>query len=444
MTREQYEAGVERMPRVHLRRRRLPGRAQPALQHAGRRLAVLRLPRLRAVNPSPYLYYIAFDDFALCGSSPEPLVTVQGSRVETRPDRRHAPAGRDAAEDRRLMDDLRADEKERAEHVMLVDLGRNDLGRVCAPGTVKVDELMEMELYSHVIHMVSTVSGTLRRGDDAHRRAQGGLPGRHRHRRPQGPRHADHRRARDRAARPLRRRHRLPQLRRRPRHLHLHPHRARQGRHGLRAGRRRHRRRLRARRTEYEETQNKAAALLRAIDLAHEQFGDGGTCMTPSSSPARRRRPGLHDRQLRLVHLQPRAVPRRAGRRGRPWSATTASPSPRSRRPSRRTSSSRPGPCTPNEAGISHGRHRALRRRARAGARRVPRPPGASARSTAASCAAPARPVHGKTDQIDHDGARLFAGLPDPFTATRYHSLVVDERAARLPRAQRLERRTAS
>jgi anthranilate synthase component 1 len=116
---------------------------------------------LRTVNPSPYMYYIAFDDFALCGSSPEPLITVTGRHAETRPIAGTRPRGADAAEDRRLIDDLAGDEKERAEHVMLVDLGRNDLGRVCRPGTVKVDELMEMELYSHVIHMVSKVSGEL-------------------------------------------------------------------------------------------------------------------------------------------------------------------------------------------------------------------------------------------------------------------------------------------
>jgi anthranilate synthase component 1 len=116
---------------------------------------------LRAVNPSPYMYYIAFDDFALCGSSPEPLMTVRGDHVETRPLAGTRRRGADAAEDRHLVADLRADDKERAEHVMLVDLGRNDLGRVCRPGTVTVDELMGIELYSHVIHMVSSVRGTL-------------------------------------------------------------------------------------------------------------------------------------------------------------------------------------------------------------------------------------------------------------------------------------------
>ena len=247
MTREQYEAGVERIREyiyagdafqvVLSQRFSTPADVSPFSVYRG----------VRAVNPSPYLYYIAFDDFALCGSSPEPLITVQGERVETRPIAGTRRRGASPAEDRRLIEDLRADEKERAEHVMLVDLGRNDLGRVCVPGTVKVDEFMEMELYSHVIHMVSSVSGTLARGQGPDRRAQGRLPRRDRERRPQGARHADRRRARDGAARPLRRRHRLPELRRRPRHLHLHPHRHRQGRRGARAGRRRHRGRLGAR-----------------------------------------------------------------------------------------------------------------------------------------------------------------------------------------------------
>ena len=122
---------------------------------------------LRAVNPSPYLYFIAFDDFALAGSSPEPLVRVNGRHVEARPIAGTRPRGADEAEDWRLIAELRADEKERAEHIMLVDLGRNDLGRVCAPGSVQVDELMGMELYSHVIHMVSSVSGTLASGRSA-------------------------------------------------------------------------------------------------------------------------------------------------------------------------------------------------------------------------------------------------------------------------------------
>jgi anthranilate synthase component 1 len=122
---------------------------------------------LRAVNPSPYMFYIRTPDVTLVGSSPEPLVRVEGDQVLTRPLAGTRPRGVDAAEDVVLRADLLADEKERAEHVMLVDLGRNDLGRVSVPGTVKVDELMEVENYSHVMHIVSNVTGTLAPGKDA-------------------------------------------------------------------------------------------------------------------------------------------------------------------------------------------------------------------------------------------------------------------------------------
>lgn len=122
---------------------------------------------LRAVNPSPYMFYLRTPEVTLVGSSPEPLVRVEGDRVLTRPLAGTRPRGADAAEDARLRAELLADEKERAEHVMLVDLGRNDLGRVCVPGSVKVDELMEVEGYSHVMHIVSDVTGTLAPGCDA-------------------------------------------------------------------------------------------------------------------------------------------------------------------------------------------------------------------------------------------------------------------------------------
>jgi anthranilate synthase component 1 len=119
---------------------------------------------LRAVNPSPYMYFLEFGDFQIAGASPEPLVKVHGNRVETRPIAGTSPRGRSEDEDRRFAERLMNDPKERAEHVMLVDLGRNDLGRVCEYGSVKVDELMEIETYSHVLHIVSQVSGTLRDG----------------------------------------------------------------------------------------------------------------------------------------------------------------------------------------------------------------------------------------------------------------------------------------
>jgi anthranilate synthase component 1 len=118
---------------------------------------------LRVVNPSPYMYFLDFQDFQVAGASPEPLLTVTGRRAATRPIAGTRPRGANAAEDdQRIGEELLADEKERAEHVMLVDLGRNDLGRVCEYGSVGVDEFMAVETYSHVMHIVSSVSGTLR------------------------------------------------------------------------------------------------------------------------------------------------------------------------------------------------------------------------------------------------------------------------------------------
>jgi anthranilate synthase component I len=119
---------------------------------------------LRAVNPSPYMYYISFRDFEVVGSSPEPLVTVNGRYAETRPIAGTRPRGATPSEDARLAEEMLNDEKERAEHLMLVDLGRNDLGRVCTSGTVSVNSFMDVERYSHVMHMVSSVSGELEDG----------------------------------------------------------------------------------------------------------------------------------------------------------------------------------------------------------------------------------------------------------------------------------------
>ncbi len=119
---------------------------------------------LRAVNPSPYMYFLDFGDFQIAGASPEPLVRVTGRRVETRPIAGTYPRGESPDEDRRRAEALLADPKERAEHVMLVDLGRNDLGRVSEYGSVEVEELMAVETYSHVLHIVSQVSGRLREG----------------------------------------------------------------------------------------------------------------------------------------------------------------------------------------------------------------------------------------------------------------------------------------
>ena len=122
---------------------------------------------LRTVNPSPYMYFLRMGDTHVLGSSPEMLVRVTGSKLEYRPIAGTHPRGRDEAEDSRLEKEMLADEKERAEHVMLVDLGRNDLGRVSEYGSVKVRDLMYVERYSHVMHIVSALEGKLREGLDA-------------------------------------------------------------------------------------------------------------------------------------------------------------------------------------------------------------------------------------------------------------------------------------
>jgi anthranilate synthase component I len=119
---------------------------------------------LRAINPSPYMYFLDFEDFEIAGASPESLIKVTGRTVEQRPIAGTRPRAATTEQDLERARELLADEKERAEHVMLVDLGRNDLGRVCEYGSVSVDELMVVETYSHVMHIVSSVSGVLRDG----------------------------------------------------------------------------------------------------------------------------------------------------------------------------------------------------------------------------------------------------------------------------------------
>ena len=119
---------------------------------------------LRVINPSPYMYHLVLDGVEVVGSSPELLVRVDRRRVTVRPIAGTRPRGRDAAQDAAMAAELAADEKERAEHVMLVDLGRNDVGRIARYGTVKVTELMVVERYSHVLHLVSQVEGELRDG----------------------------------------------------------------------------------------------------------------------------------------------------------------------------------------------------------------------------------------------------------------------------------------
>ena len=122
---------------------------------------------LRTVNPSPYMFYLQFDDTQVVGASPEMLVRITGRNLEYRPIAGTRRRGEEAGDDARLIEELRTDEKERAEHVMLVDLGRNDLGRVSDYGSVKVRDLMYVERYSHVMHLVSALEGQLRPELDA-------------------------------------------------------------------------------------------------------------------------------------------------------------------------------------------------------------------------------------------------------------------------------------
>jgi anthranilate synthase component I len=122
---------------------------------------------LRTVNPSPYLFYLALDDTVVLGSSPEMLVKVEGREIEYRPIAGTRRRGADEEEDRALAEEMLADEKELAEHVMLVDLGRNDVGRVAEFGSVHVPQFKIVEYYSHVMHIVSDVRGRLREDRDA-------------------------------------------------------------------------------------------------------------------------------------------------------------------------------------------------------------------------------------------------------------------------------------
>ena len=244
MTREQFEANVSRIIEyihagdayqvVPSQRWSAPTPVEPFSIYRG----------LRAVNPSPYMYFLDFEDFQIVGASPEPLLTVNGRHVSTRPIAGTRPRGED---DAAIAAELLADEKERSEHVMLVDLGRNDLGRVCENGSVHVERMMEVETYSHVIHIVSQVAGTLREEVSAIDALRSVLPA-----------------GTLSGAPKIRAMEIIDELEpvkrgayggavgwlsyaRRARHVHLHPHRRRQGRDGAHPGRRRDRGRRQAR-----------------------------------------------------------------------------------------------------------------------------------------------------------------------------------------------------
>ncbi|GAH15490.1 unnamed protein product, partial [marine sediment metagenome] len=122
---------------------------------------------LRSINPSPYMFYLSFGSLKLIGSSPEIMVRSEQGIVRIRPIAGTRKRGKDEQHDNSLIKDLLSDPKERAEHLMLVDLARNDLGRVCKMGTIKIDEFMVIEKYSHVMHIVSDCAGILEKGEDS-------------------------------------------------------------------------------------------------------------------------------------------------------------------------------------------------------------------------------------------------------------------------------------
>ena len=177
-TRDEYEANVRRIQEYIAAGDAFQVVLSQRLSFPLKRTAFDLYRVLRALNPSPYLFYLDLDGFQLVGSSPEVLVRVEDSTVRVRPIAGTRRRGRSAAEDAELSADLLADPKECAEHLMLLDLGRNDVGRVARYGTVRVTERMIIEKYSHVLHMVSTVEGEVA-GDGSrdrhpHRRCQGG------------------------------------------------------------------------------------------------------------------------------------------------------------------------------------------------------------------------------------------------------------------------------
>lgn len=168
MTRERYLAGVERCREyVHAGDAFQIVFSQRFAADVGELDPFAAYRAVRAINPSPFMFYLGGDDATLVGASPELFVRLEGDRIQMRPIAGTRRRGLDDAEDRQLEQEMLGSEKERAEHVMLVDLTRNDIGRVARYGTVRVPELMTVERYSHVMHIVSLVEGRLREGLDA-------------------------------------------------------------------------------------------------------------------------------------------------------------------------------------------------------------------------------------------------------------------------------------
>jgi anthranilate synthase component 1 len=263
---------------------------------------------LRRVNPAPFLYFLDFDGFCVAGSSPEILVRVRNGVVTIRPIAGTRPRGPTPHEDKALEDELLADPKERAEHLMLLDLGRNDVGRVAEIGTVRVTDQFFVERYSHVMHIVSNVEGKLAAPHAALDALAAGFIGR-----AEGARDADHRRAGEGEARALRRMRRLFLGRRRDGHMHRAAHGARQGWRHVRAGRRRNRCRFRSRvRAGGMRQQGQGAVPRRrgSAPLRERRAARPVASLTPPGAASKtlsgQENPTNHDhidRQLRQLHL---------------------------------------------------------------------------------------------------------------------------------------------
>ena len=351
---------------------------------------------LRHVNPSPYMYFIRMGGVSVVGSSPEMLVRVEGSRVETHPIAGTRPRGRNDEEDMRLAEELKRNEKERAEHVMLVDLGRNDVGRVCEYGSVRVPQFMGLERFSHVMHLTSIVEGKLADDRDRLDALVSCFPAGHGVGRAEGARDADHPRARAVRPRALRRRGRLPRFRRQPRFLHRHPHGHHVERQGLRAGRRRHRDGFESGGRIRRDARQGAGAAARA------RAGAGGAVTTCelhdlwfSSSTTTIRSPTTS------CSIWASSAPRCRSCATMPSSVDEiAAP-----QPERIVISPGPGPARAGRRDDGRDpRSSARRRRSSASAWGIRR----SARCSAASVVRAAVPMHGKTSTIEHDGRGVF------------------------------------
>ena len=420
----------------HRGRRGHPGRpgASPVVRPAGRSgdrrdrsTASRSTGRSAGSTPARTCSSSGRPSFEVVGASPELLLQVEGDRLTTHPIAGTRPRGADAREDALLAEQLQRDPKERAEHVMLVDLGRNDLGRVARPGTVTVSKYMEVERYSHVLHLVSHVEARLRPELDALDALRSVFPAGTLSGRAEGPRDAAHRRRGGRAARAVRRRRRLSRLRRQPRHRHHDPQRRAQGRPGPRPHRRRASSPARSRSASSRRPSTRpppcagrssiaAGVPGRAVGRRRWRRRRGRRRVSPAREPRRDPR----RRQLRQLHVQPRPGapgggrrrPRRPQRRDRP--RRRRGPRRRPRRTPPRDRRSRPDPATRTTPA---SRSRPSRWRPTARSRSSASASGCSRWRPAFGATIVRAPtlVHGEASEVTHDGAGLLEGMPPSF-----------------------------